>query len=98
MTRIRLKLESTVILNFLRWFFPDTNQNEEATRKSKISAKLAVDRDNLFSRIEESRMALEDELGMDLFIKVYRHVQVRLEAFFYFLLGINSPFNIFLLQ
>lgn len=30
----------------------------------------------LFSRIEESRQALENELGMELFIKIYRHVQV----------------------
>ena len=56
-----------------------TNQNNESaktTSKGKSSTKETVDRDNLFSRIEESRMALEDELGMDLFIKVYRHVQV----------------------
>lgn len=30
----------------------------------------------LFSRIEESRQLLEDELGLELFIKIYRYVQV----------------------
>lgn len=32
--------------------------------------------DTLFSRIEESRKVLEDELGTDLFIKAYKYVQV----------------------
>ena len=63
----------------------ENGQTEKTTSHGKsLTKKETVDRDNLFSRIEESRMALEDELGMDLFIKVYRHVQVRIFLFYKF--------------
>lgn len=42
----------------------------------KPKEKDAKLKETLFSRIEESRKALEDELGLDLFVKIYKHVQV----------------------
>lgn len=53
----------------------DSGGSASSTIKEKAKT-LKDDRENLFSRIEESRKALEDELGMDLFIKIYRHVQM----------------------
>ena len=47
---------------------------KEATR----TAKRTKARETLFQRIEESRKSLEDELGTDRFVKVYRYIQVGL--------------------
>jgi len=44
-------------------------------KKSKLARDNKL-KDTLFSRIEESRKMLEDELGFDLFVKVYKHVQM----------------------
>jgi hypothetical protein len=54
--------------------------NKSTVKNTNKATRLQDDRENLFSRIEESRKMLEDELGMDLFIKVYRHVQVYIIA------------------
>ncbi|XP_066913080.1 serine/threonine-protein kinase Nek1-like [Clytia hemisphaerica] len=56
----------------------EERDDEEVSNKNQknVLQTDGGDRENLFSRIEESRMALENELGMDLFIKVYRHVQM----------------------
>jgi len=56
----------------------EERDDEEVSNKNQknVLQTNGGDRENLFSRIEESRMALENELGMDLFIKVYRHVQM----------------------
>ena len=75
--KFNLHLWRVFIAEFCEFFsFPIA---EEKVGKTKTSVKKATDRDDLFSRIEESRMALEDELGMDLFIRVYRYVQVSAE-------------------
>ena len=46
------------------------------------SAKRTKARETLFQRIEESRKSLEDELGTDKFLKVYRYIQVGFFAIF----------------
>ena len=53
-------------------------ENIEDTHGKQNDDKL---KDTLFSRIEESRQVLEEELGFDMFMKIYKHVQV---AFYWF--------------
>ena len=56
---------------------------KEATR----TAKRTKARETLFQRIEESRKSLEDELGTEKFLKVYRYIQV---SFILFSESLNS--------
>lgn len=76
---------------FLRNALPSivlsTDDENSENRKENIEDRHGKQKDDnlkgtLFSRIEESRQALEEELGFDMFMKIYKHVQV---AFYWFI-------------
>ena len=50
-----------------------TADTEKETMRAERKAKA---KETLFQRIEESRKALEDELGLDRFLEVYKYLQV----------------------
>ena len=55
---------------------------KSSIKQATKTARRTKARETLFQRIEESRKALEDELGTEKFLKVYRYIQVYL-LFFY---------------
>ena len=63
-------------------FVDDEEDEDDVSSSGKVPVKEPTPKKDLtpkgtvFSRIEESRKALEDELGTDLFIKAYKHMQV----------------------
>ena len=54
---------------------------KSAVKEATRTAKRTKARETLFQRIEESRKSLEDELGTDKFLKVYRYIQVSIFVF-----------------
>jgi len=51
----------------------------DSLKEATKTAKRTKARETLFQRIEESRKSLEDELGTDKFVKVYRYIQAMQE-------------------
>ena len=54
----------------------NTGTVKGSIKQATKTAKRTKARETLFQRIEESRKALEDELGTEKFLKVYRYIQV----------------------
>ena len=52
------------------------DDEEDATKKRERRRKRMEEDESLFQRLEESRMKLEQELGFNKFLKVYRYLQV----------------------
>ncbi len=50
--------------------------SKQNSKELKRTEKRVKARETLFQRIEQSRKVLEDELGTDRFLKVYRYIQV----------------------
>ena len=59
------------------FFLGDDDDDEEDTaRKAEREKKRQEEDKSLFQRLEESRLMLEQELGFDKFLRVYRYLQV----------------------
>ncbi|XP_066288033.1 serine/threonine-protein kinase Nek1-like isoform X2 [Branchiostoma lanceolatum] len=63
--------EEKTFLTLLRQALEDSKDSESDERDSLSDG----DDDSVFSRLEETRMRLEDELGPDVFIKAYKAIQ-----------------------
>ena len=62
---------------FFFFFLGDDDDNEEdAAKKAEREKKRQEEDESLFQRLEESRLMLEQELGFDKFLRVYRYLQV----------------------
>ena len=55
----------------------DDDDEEDTARKEEREKKRQEEEESLFHRLEESRLMLEQELGFDRFLKVYKYLQVR---------------------
>ncbi|XP_035680684.1 serine/threonine-protein kinase Nek1-like isoform X2 [Branchiostoma floridae] len=64
--------EEKTFLTLLRQALEDSKDSESDERDSLSDDD---DDDSVFSRLEETRMRLEDELGPDVFIKAYKAIQ-----------------------
>lgn len=59
------------------FFLGDDDEDEEdAAKKAEREKKRQEEDESLFQRLEESRLMLEQELGFDKFLRVYRYLQV----------------------
>lgn len=59
----------------------DDDDEEDAAKKEEREKKRQEEDESLFHRLEESRLMLEQELGFDKFLRVYRYLQVGTQLF-----------------
>lgn len=57
------------------WDSGDDDDEEDAAKKAEREKKRQEEEESLFHRLEESRLMLEQELGFDKFLRVYRYLQ-----------------------
>ncbi|XP_044167159.1 serine/threonine-protein kinase Nek1-like [Acropora millepora] len=56
----------------------DDDDEENVAKKAEREKKRQEEDESLFQRLEESRLMLEQELGFDKFLRVYRYLQIEL--------------------
>ena len=54
----------------------DDEDEEDTAKKQEREKRRQEEEESLFHRLEESRLMLEQELGFDKFLRVYRYLQV----------------------
>ena len=54
----------------------DDDDEEDSAKKEERERKRQEEDESLFHRLEESRLMLEQELGFDKFLRVYKYLQV----------------------
>ena len=52
------------------------DEDDDSAKKEEREKKRLEDEESLFQRLEESRLTLEQELGIDRFLRVYKFLQV----------------------
>ena len=52
------------------------DEDDDSAKKEEREKKRLEDEESLFQRLEESRLMLEQELGIDRFLRVYKFLQV----------------------
>ncbi|XP_078369290.1 serine/threonine-protein kinase Nek1-like isoform X1 [Oculina patagonica] len=57
------------------WDSGDDDDDEDSAKKEEREKKRLEDEESLFQRLEESRLMLEQELGIDRFLRVYKFLQ-----------------------
>lgn len=55
----------------------DDDDDDDSAKKEEREKKRLEEEESLFQRLEESRLMLEQELGIDRFLRVYKFLQVR---------------------
>ena len=55
----------------------DDDDEEDSAKKEERERKRQEEDESLFHRLEESRLMLEQELGFDKFLRVYKYLQVQ---------------------
>ena len=69
----------------------DDDDEEDTAKKEEREKKRQEEEESLFHRLEESRLMLEQELGFDRFLKVYKYLQVRKQVKYSARLCSESP-------
>jgi len=57
------------------WDSGDDDDEEDSAKKEEREKKRQEEEESLFHRLEESRLLLEQELGFDKFLRVYKYLQ-----------------------
>ena len=70
---------SQIVVNHDSWFFSsgDDDDDEDSAMQEARDKKRQEEEESLFQRLEESRLMLEQELGIDRFLRVYKFLQVQ---------------------
>ena len=69
-----------LILTFFFLTSGDDDDEEDSAKKEEREKKRQEEEESLFHRLEESRLLLEQELGFDKFLRVYKYLQVQKPA------------------
>jgi len=75
------RLQSCTPINYSIALHPlisgdDDDDEEDSAKKEERERKRQEEDESLFHRLEESRLMLEQELGFDKFLRVYKYLQV----------------------
>lgn len=68
------------------YFNTGDDEDDDSVKKEEREKKRLEEEESLFQRLEESRLMLEQELGIDKFLRVYKFLQVTRNVTYHFLL------------